>query len=1041
MLKNINKACQFNPSVHNYRASQGVEKLTELISDQGNGGEFFKRNFITKGMEQLFREGFLRLAGKSDDSVFLLQQAMGGGKTHLMVALGLLAKHPHLRKDVLTDDLVNKIDGLGSVRVAAFNGRNDPENFLWGELGEQLGINDKMRSFWANGPKRIGQNDWKYLLGNQPTLIMLDELPPYLLGAKTTSVGGGTLLDLTIFNLSNLMSAALEMSNVMIVITNLESAYGDETKAIAAAVETLHNEAKRQSRNITPVELSGDEIYQIIKKRLVDKMPSEEDILEIAQAYAQEIKKAERSGFVRHASLEQITDQVKDTYPFHPSFKHIVALFKENPTFRQTRGLMQFAARMIKSVIERKEDDVYLIGAQHLDLSIDEVYDEIRSIAKELHPAITYDLYDHGGATAEKIDVDLDTNLGTQVANLLLASSLSRSVSARRGLTESELVEFLAAPGVAQDGIISVLNSFKERAWYVHREDERYFIRETENLSRKIERIAKDLPANKIDDAFINYMRGELEPVSKKAYQELHIMPTMDELDLRGDRVLIVLKPDGKTPPENLGDFFQYTENKNNFFVLSGGDTNMATAVDARLREMYATEQVLAKLKSGDSLFDEAQERLNDTRNRFASAVAHAYNKLYYPNVDHNGNPDLDNTTIEAGLKLGHNNEAEKQIEGILSSMRCNEKLNLKVIDDDAWSTVWAMAESDLWPGGQRRTPWRDVLMRARQKTEWCWLPGGKRGLERMKEAALRQGRWRNGDDGYIEKGPFPKECTGLNIIVNETDFDAQTTTLQLTPVNAGNSPVIYFSETSDVNTECNTVKDPDDFKTQAGTLYFLVVDKQGEHETGKPDEWSANVTLKHQPKAAGTSRKVELRSCPKAEIRYTLDGSNPREGVFYDGPIQVGQDAVTLYVFAKSGKVEVRQEFSVPSTKGGDGDPVDVDNTIKSKLTTKVTFENTGKTFEVLSKHKESKNTFFAGVRIAVGDGSDAIQIRFGDREVTAKTILESIEGMRKAIGNAEENVIVKIQSHIVFESGFGMKTFAEDMGIALTHNNFTQE
>lgn len=1041
MPHTVKQACEFNPLVHNYRASQGVEKLTDLISDQGDGEGFFKRNFVTKGMEQLFREGFLRLAGKSDDGVFLLQQAMGGGKTHLMVALGLLAKHPNLRPAVLPDELASRIDELGEVKVAAFNGRNDPENFLWGELGDQLGLSEQMKKFWQDGPKSIGQQDWIRMLEGKPSLIMLDELPPYLQGAKTTSVGAGSLLDLTVRNLSNLMSAALELPNVMIVITNLESAYGEETKAITSAIETLSNEAKRQARNITPVELSGGEIYQIIKKRLVDNLPSENVVQSVAEAYAQEIKKAERSGFVRHASLEQITEQVKETYPFHPSFKHIVALFKENPTFRQTRGLMQFAARMIKSVIEREQDDVCLIGAQHLDLNIDEVSDEIRSIAKDLHPAITHDIYDNGNAIAERINAELDNDLGTQVGSLLLASSLSRSVNARRGLTESELVEFLAAPGVAQDGISSALNAFKERGWYVHREDERYFIRETENLSRKIERIAKDLPDNKIDDAFINHIRGALEPVSKKAYQQLYIMPKMDEIDLKGDRVLIVLKPDGKTPPENLGNFFQYVESKNNFFVLSGGDTHMANNVDERLREMYATEQVLTTLKPGDSLYDEAEERLNDAKNRFAAAVAHAYNKLYYPNVDHSDKPTLFDATIESGLKLGNNNEAEKQIEDLLSSMRCDEKLNLKVVDDDSWMSVWSMAEEDLWPGGLRRTPWRDVLMRARQKTEWGWLPNGKRGMERMKEAALRQGRWRMGDDGYIEKGPFPKESTGLNVIVNESDFDAQTTTLQLTPVNAGNAPIIHFSTSPDVDTSCEKVPDPDNFKTGEGTLYFLVVDSAGEHDTGEPVKWTASLTLKHQPKNAGVKRLVELKASIAAEIRYTLDGSNAREGSIYDSPIDIGQDAVTIYAFAKAGGAECRQEFSIPANHAENGGVEQVvDEAIPATLRDKTTLDSTGKTFEILNKHKDSPNTLFAGVRVVVGDGNDAINLRFGDREVSAKTILHAIEGLREAIGNAEENVIVKVQSYIKFDSGFNMKAFAEDMGIALT-NNFTQE
>jgi hypothetical protein len=1041
MLKNIKDACQFNPTVHNYRASQGVEKLSDLISDQGNGEGFFSRNYVTKGMEQLFREGFMRLAGLSDDGVFLLQQSMGGGKTHLMVALGLLAKHPHLRKDVLPPELAGKIENLGFVKVATFNGREEPENFLWGELGDQLGISDKMRQFWKNGPKTIGQNDWKEMLGIQPTLIMLDELPPYLNGAKTITVGGGTLVDVTVRNLSNLMSAALEMPNVMVVITNLESAYGDETKAIAAAIETLHNEAKRQSRNITPVELSGGEIYQIIKKRLVDVMPSDEVVKEVAQAYAQEIKKAERSGFVRHASLEQIAEQITETYPFHPSFKHIVALFKENPTFRQTRGLMQFAARMIKSVIDRKSDDVYLVGAQHIDLNINEVADEIRGIAKDLHPAISHDVCDNGNAVAEGIDSEMGCDTGSQVATLLLASSLSRSVNTRRGLTEGELVEFLAAPGLAQESIATALNLFKERGWYVHREDERFFIRETENLSRKIERIAKDIPANKIDDAFINHMKGALKPTSKNAYQELLVMPKMDDVDLRGDRVLIVLKPDGKTPPENLGDFFQYTESKNNFIVLSGGDTHMANIVDDRIREMYATEQVLKSLSDGDSLYDEAKERFTDAKNRFQSAVAHAYNKLYYPNIDHNGNAILFDATITAGLKMGSCGEAEKQIEELLASLHCDQKLNLKGVEDDSLISVWSMAETDLWPSNQRRTPWNDAMMRARQKAEWAWIPGGKKGLDFIKDAALRQGRWRTGSDGYIEKGPFPKETTSLNIIEGEVDFATKETTLQLTPIHAGQSALIYVSESSDVNSSSEQVVDPDNFKTKKGTLYFLVIDASGEHATGETVTWTTkNLKLKHQPESFGTKRKITLDSSLPAEIRYTLDGVNPREGTVYKDPIEIGPEKVTIYTFAKAGNAEYTCEFFVPGVSGTGFIPITINKDLPATLNAKVTMDSTAKVFDVLNAHKEDDKTQFVGVRVIIGDGEGAINIRFNDRPVDAKAIIGSIEGVRRAIGSAEEVVIVKTNTCIHFSSGREMVKFAEKLSIALT-NNFTQE
>jgi len=210
MIKTVKQACRFNPIIQDYRMSEGIENLADLIADEGDGRDFFARNFVTHGMEQLFREGMLRLSSKSDQAVFELTQAMGGGKTHMMIALGLLARHPDLRSEFLPGDLATRID-FGKARIAAFNGRNDPNNFIWGEIATQLGQAEAVKPYWANGPKAVDQQAWKDMIGDQPTLIMLDELPPYLDNASTQVIGQGTLATMVTYSLSTLMSAALEL--------------------------------------------------------------------------------------------------------------------------------------------------------------------------------------------------------------------------------------------------------------------------------------------------------------------------------------------------------------------------------------------------------------------------------------------------------------------------------------------------------------------------------------------------------------------------------------------------------------------------------------------------------------------------------------------------------------------------------------------------------------------------------------------------------------------------------------------------------------
>ena len=77
MLRTVRDACTIHPIVHDYRMSEAIENLSDLIKEEGNGEEFFARNYVTQGMDTLFREGILRLAGKSDQAAFELAQAMG----------------------------------------------------------------------------------------------------------------------------------------------------------------------------------------------------------------------------------------------------------------------------------------------------------------------------------------------------------------------------------------------------------------------------------------------------------------------------------------------------------------------------------------------------------------------------------------------------------------------------------------------------------------------------------------------------------------------------------------------------------------------------------------------------------------------------------------------------------------------------------------------------------------------------------------------------------------------------------------------------
>ena len=102
-MKTLADLCKPRASVFDKARLDTVYNLDDLPTIQPD--EFLSENYVTEGMRILLTEAFNRLEGKttSASGTFLLSQSMGGGKTHNLITLGLLAKYPKYRKQVMAD--------------------------------------------------------------------------------------------------------------------------------------------------------------------------------------------------------------------------------------------------------------------------------------------------------------------------------------------------------------------------------------------------------------------------------------------------------------------------------------------------------------------------------------------------------------------------------------------------------------------------------------------------------------------------------------------------------------------------------------------------------------------------------------------------------------------------------------------------------------------------------------------------------------------------------------------------------------------------
>src|SRR5581483_10580723 len=150
---------------------------------------------------------------------------------------------------------------------------------VWGEVARQINKEDAFRAFYS--PLRPpGDRDWVELLRGEPVLLLFDELPPYLEAVRAIPVGATTLDAITTTALANLLVAVSsgKLPNVCLVLTDLSSsAYGMGSAAVNQALQNLQLEANRTVVRIDPVRLNTNELYQILRTRLFEALPSADE--------------------------------------------------------------------------------------------------------------------------------------------------------------------------------------------------------------------------------------------------------------------------------------------------------------------------------------------------------------------------------------------------------------------------------------------------------------------------------------------------------------------------------------------------------------------------------------------------------------------------------------------------------------------------------------------------------------------------------------------------------------------------------------------
>lgn len=1031
-MKTLRHACTPRRSVHDRARRDTVLELTEFLKGDVKAKEFFEENFLTDGMKRLLFEAFRRFSGQSDQGVFMLTQAMGGGKTHSQISLGLLARDPKVRPSVMGDLLQD--EKLGAVRVVGFSGRDsDAPLGIWGALADQLGKKDLFKDYYS--PLQApGPAAWINLLKGEPLLILLDELPPYFEAARSKTVGNSDLSRVTALALANLFVAVSkeDLSHVCVVLSDLgATSWKGGSEAIGDALKSFENEVGRIALRLEPVALHKEELYHILRKRLFASLPGDEEIWEVARAYSQAVKDAKQMD-ITNASPEKFAAQLHESYPFHFSIRDLYARFKENPGFQQTRGLI----RLMRTVVSRMwttkvADNRYLIHPYDIDLNDTDTRSEVLGINGKLDVAISHDIAGSGGSVAENMDTNLGTGSDAQDAcKLLLVASLANIPNATIGLTVSEVVSYLCQPGrditrIPKD-ILGILST---RAWYLHSNREgRLFFKETQNLVAKLNTMAEALPRESSRRELQAILKRLFEPSLRDCYQEVLALPAVDEIEAKPDKVVLVVSQPhpGTGLHPDLKKFWEDLGYKNRILFLSGErdalDTLQGKSAEARAITIILEEMDREGTAPNDPMRLEAQQLSDKIQGQILSAAREAFTRLFFPSFK-SGTDDA--TLLTADFVMNFTENAYNGEKQVREALKGKQKFT-----EDTTSESFRLRCEDRLFAKQQVVPWSELKKRAASNAKWPWHRPAA--LDELKDDLVSKDQWRE-NDGFVDKGPFPPPKTDVGIRELARNDDTGEVTLRIDPIHG--DVVHYEFGGSVATTGSQKLDNPGAFKTKELHHSFLAVDSRVNNETGPARPWKNRITLKHRLYQDGPDKRCELQAAPTAEIRYTTNGSDPKNtGGSYAGPFVVPpRTVVVLAVAEKSGVVSELHSIRIDWDKD---DSVQLD-LFKTVLWRRVhELRSTKATYEFLALLKKHGATA-VGPRVTL-NGERYIELNFDPKLEPAP---EQIEDAVRVLRGILTEVDVWLDTTAVrFPSGQALNDWIADVKSELLPNEVVQ-
>ena len=538
--------------------------------------EFFRRTYLTGGLETMLAGAVERVTGRGGDPVIDLQTNFGGGKTHSMLALYHLFASPDAASLPNVDGFLNKIgqtERLPTVQRVVLVGTaltpgslrktedGDRVRTLWGELayqlaGERMGdyVGDADTYQRAPGSETLAQ----LLRDHGPCVILIDEWVSYLRNlfnkadtvdeaGNEPDVPGGTF-EANLTFAQNLTEAVKVADGCLLVASLPQSEVEAGGEGGRQALDRLEKTVGRVSRAWRPA--SAEEGFEIVRRRLFEDIPPD------AVAYRDatirrfmEMYRSNRTEFPNGVSEGDYERRMRLAYPIHPElFMRLYDDWGGLEKFQRTRGVLRLLAKVIYRLWESESKGALILPAS-VPLDDSDIQTELHRYLPEHWSAVISKDIDGATSLSQQLDDEFQ-NLGRyraarRAARAVFLGSAPSHISANPGIDDKHVRLACAQPGENIATYGDALSRMGARATYLYSEGARYWFSTRPSVNRTAEDRAQRLDDAEVQHTLITRLRAACDDRRQWGdFKRVHTCPE-GAGEVRDDRDagLVVLGP------------------------------------------------------------------------------------------------------------------------------------------------------------------------------------------------------------------------------------------------------------------------------------------------------------------------------------------------------------------------------------------------------------------------------------------------------------------------------------------------------------------